>query len=106
MKEKELNSRNFDEFITMSDYPVLIDFYAPWCGPCIRMRPIIIKIAEKYSDELRVGVVNIDTELELTDKYSVMSVPTLIVFKDGQVTAKGVGTRNEEQIMQLINEGN
>lgn len=106
MKEKELNSRNFDEFITMSDYPVLIDFYAPWCGPCIRMRPIIIKIAEKYSDELRVGVVNIDTELELTDKYSVMSVPTLIVFKDGQVTAKGVGARNEEQIMQLINEGN
>lgn len=106
MKEKELNSRNFDEFITMSDYPVLIDFYAPWCGPCIRMRPIIIKIAEEYSDELRVGVVNIDTELELTDKYSVMSVPTLIVFKDGQVTAKGVGARNEEQIMQLINEGN
>lgn len=106
MKEKELNSRNFDEFITMSDYPVLIDFYAPWCGPCIRMRPIIIKIAEEYSDELRVGVVNIDTELELTDKYSVMSIPTLIVFKDGQVTAKGVGARNEEQIMQLINEGN
>lgn len=106
MKEKELNSRNFDEFITMSDYPVLIDFYAPWCGPCIRMRPIIIKIAEEYSNELRVGVVNIDTELELTDKYSVMSVPTLIVFKDGQVTAKGVGARNEEQIMQLINEGN
>lgn len=105
MKEVELNRNTFDAFIADTKLPVLIDFYAPWCGPCARMRPLIDKIAEKNADKIRVGVVNIDAETDLASRFGVQSVPTLIVFKSGRLFAKSVGAKNEKQIMQLINEG-
>lgn len=105
MKEVELNKQNFDEFINNPDFTVLVDFYATWCGPCISMKPLLSKIAEENYNILRVGIVNIDSEMELAAYYGVKSVPTFIVFKNGKVFAREVGAQNEARLMQLINEG-
>ena len=105
MKEVELSKNTFNAFIKDSQIPVLIDFYASWCGPCIRMRPVLAKLAEEYIDEVRVGVVDIEAETELATLYEVKSIPTQIVFKDGKVFAKSVGAKNKKQLLQLINEG-
>lgn len=105
MKEVELNHNTFDAFIKESQIPVLIDFYASWCGPCSRMKPILEKIAEEYTDKIRVGMVDIESETELASRYEVRSIPTQIVFKDGHLFARSVGAKNEKQLLRLINEG-
>lgn len=106
MKEVKLNRRNFDDFINNPDFTVLVDFYATWCGPCIRMKPLLSKIAEENDDVLRVGMLDINSEMELAAYYNVQSVPTFIVFKNGKICARGIGAKNEAQLMELINEGN
>lgn len=105
MKEVELNHNTFDAFIKESQIPVLIDFYASWCGPCSRMKPILEKIAKEYTDKIRVGMVDIESETELASRYEVRSIPTQIVFKDGHLFARSVGAKNEKQLLRLINEG-
>lgn len=105
MKEVELNKNTFDSFIKSSQIPVLVEFYATWCGPCVRMRPLLARMAEEYHDIFRVGLVNIELEDELAARYGVKSIPTQIVFKDGQLFTKSVGAKTEQQLLQLINEG-
>lgn len=105
MKEVELNHNTFDAFIKDSQVPVLIDFYAKWCGPCSRMKPLLAKFADNHADEIRVGMVDIDAETELASRYEVRSIPTQIVYKDGHIFAKSVGVKNEKQLLHLINEG-
>ena len=84
MSVLSLNANNFDEEVMHSDKPVLIDFWASWCGPCKMMSPVIDEIAEEMGDSIKVCKINIDEEQNLAVKYNVMSIPTFIVLKDGK----------------------
>lgn len=94
-----LNSSNFDQEVLDSDKPVLVDFYADWCGPCKMMSPIIDEIAEEIGDKIKVGKVNVDNNQDLAMKYSVMSIPTIVIMEKGNVKKTFVGVRDKEEIM-------
>ncbi len=97
-----LNVNNFEKEVLESDIPVLVDFYADWCGPCKMMMPIINKIAEKYDGKIKVGKVNSDENGELAEKYNVMSIPNFILFKDGKIVANTTGVVSINFIEQMI----
>lgn len=92
---------NFVEEVVNSDKPVLLDFWAGWCGPCRMIAPIVEQIAEERSD-IKVGKINVDEEPSLANQFGVMSIPTLVVMKDGEVVNQAVGVRPKEQILQLL----
>ncbi len=94
---------NFENEVLKSDKPVLIDFWATWCGPCKMQAPVFEAVAEENADVV-FGKINIDEEQELAIKYSVMSIPTLILFKDGQPAAKLVGLQSEDEIQEMLDE--
>lgn len=96
-----ITRENFDELIMNIGKPVLLDFWAPWCGPCQQVGPIVEQIAEEREDII-VGKVNVDEEMSLAQRFRVMSIPTLVVFKGGEVSAKAVGFRTREEILALI----
>ncbi len=97
-----LNTNNFEEEVLKSDKPVLIDFWASWCGPCRMMSPVIDAIAEEMKDEVKVCKINIDEEQNLAVKYNVMSIPTFIVFKDGKEAGRSVGVQDKSEIIGMI----
>lgn len=101
MSEIILTSENFENEVLHSDKPVLIDFWAAWCGPCSMLSPTIAKIAKEHP-EIKVCKVNIDEQMELALKYKVASIPTLIVIKDGEVVNKNIGVCPENQILAMI----
>jgi len=92
---------NFDAEALKSDVPVLIDFYADWCGPCRMVSPIVEQIAGEGGD-YKVGKIDVDRSPELAARYGVMSIPTLIVLKDGKVAQQAVGARSKEQILRML----
>jgi thioredoxin 1 len=92
---------NFENEVLKSEKPVLLDFFATWCGPCRVLSPIIDAIAEEH-DEIKVGKINIDEEPELATTFEVMSVPTVFVIKNGEVTNKATGARPKAQILALL----
>lgn len=92
---------NFEEEVLKSDRPVLIDFWAAWCGPCKMMSPVVDQIAEEHSN-LKVGKINIDEQQELAQKYSVMSIPTLILFENGQPKDTSIGLVPKESIEKMF----
>ena len=96
-----VTKHNFHEEVLNSDKPVLLDFWAPWCGPCRMVVPIIDEIAGERSD-IKVGKVNVDEQQELAGQFGVMSIPTLVVIKDSQVVNKAVGARSKKQILDLL----
>ncbi len=105
MAELVLNKDNFKDEVLSSETPVLVDFWAAWCGPCKALAPIISRISGKYAGRLKVGSVNIDEERDLAFEYGVMSVPTVLLFKDGELLYREVGYHSEaeyESIFQLI----
>ncbi len=102
MAEITITAQNFEEEVLRSDIPVLVDFWATWCGPCRMLAPIIEEIAEEYEGSVKVGKVNVDEEQELAMKFSVMSIPTVMVFKNGAVTNTAVGYRPKAQIEALL----
>ena len=102
MTELKITSENFEREVLHSDKPVLIDFWANWCGPCRMLSPTISEIAEEYKDKVKVGKVNVDEEEDLAAMFGVSSIPLLVVMKDGKVVNSAVGVRPKSQIVGMI----
>ena len=103
MSVQTITKENFDELVLRADKPVLIDFWAPWCGPCRMVSPLVDEIAEERSDVV-VGKVNVDEQPELSMQYGVMSIPTLLVFKNGALAQTAVGARPKEELLALLDD--
>ena len=103
MSVKSVTDGNFEKEVLNSDKIVLLDFYADWCGPCKMMSPIIDKIAEKTEGIVKVGKVNTDENQKLAEKYEIMSIPTIMIIKNGEVLKKFIGVTSEDEIMKSIN---
>lgn len=101
MSALNINKNNFVEEVMNSEKPVLVDFWASWCGPCRMVIPVVEKIAEEYP-EYKVVKVNVDDEQELAAQFGVMSIPTLMVVKNGEVVNKSVGAKNKQQILAML----
>jgi thioredoxin 1 len=102
MKAIELNDRNFNTEVMQSDKPVLVDFWAPWCGPCRMMGPVIEEIAAQSAGNVKVAKVNVDEQPSLAQQFGVMSIPTLVVIKHGRVTATSVGAQPKQSVLRLL----
>ena len=100
--ELKITKDNFEEVVLKSEKPVLIDFWADWCGPCRMLSPVIKAIADEYENDYVVGKVNVDEEGELAVKFGVMSIPSLFVVKEGKVTNQSVGALPKNQILALL----
>ena len=96
------DDQKFEEEVLKSDKPVLVDFWATWCGPCKMVAPVVAEIAEENAGKIKVGKVNVDEQPELTSTFKISSIPTLMVFKGGKITAMEVGYRDKEDIEALI----
>ncbi|MBR2825834.1 MAG: thioredoxin [Solobacterium sp.] len=101
MAEVTITNSNFEEEVLKSDKPVLVDFWASWCGPCKMLAPIVEEIANE-NDDIKVGKVNVDEEIELAKQFGIMSIPTLLIFKDGKVVNQSVGVQAKESILSLL----
>ena len=100
--ELKITKDNFEEVVLKSEKPVLIDFWADWCGPCRMLSPIIKDIAEEYKDEYAIGKVNVDEEGELAVRFGVMSIPMLVVIKNGEVVNSSVGFMSKSEVLELL----
>ncbi len=100
--EIELYKETFEQEVLQSDIPVLVDFWATWCGPCKMIAPIVKEIADEYDGKILVGKVNVDEEPDLTMQYNVSSIPTLMLFKNGQLVNKAVGYREKDEILKML----
>lgn len=101
MSDININKTNFQNEVMDSDKPVLLDFWAAWCGPCRMVGPIVEEIAEERSD-IKVGKVNVDEQPELARQFNVMSIPTLVVMKNGKIVKQATGARPKKQILDML----
>lgn len=99
---KEVTDQNFEEEVLKSDIPVLVDFWATWCGPCRALAPTIDRIAEETAGQLKVVKVDTDQNIETATKYQIMSIPTLLLFKDGKTVEQMVGVQSQPDLMKKI----
>lgn len=97
-----INKNNFKQEVLGENGTVVIDFFAPWCMPCKMFSPVVDKIAEEYKGSVKVGKINIDEEPELAQEFGVMSIPTLIVMRDGKVLNRSVGLKSKKEIEKMI----
>lgn len=103
MSEHTFTDSNFDAEVLKSSTPVFVDFWAPWCGPCQMMGPIVEELAAEYpGDKLKMGKLNVDDNPEVAGKYQVMSIPTFLIFKNGELTGKIVGGMPKEKLKDFI----
>lgn len=103
MSTIEITQSNFKSSVLGSDKPVIVDFWATWCGPCKRLGPILDEVAEEYGDKITVGKVNVDEQRGLGAMFQVMSIPTVMIFKDGTKVDEFVGLRDKKEIVAKIN---
>ncbi|XOQ43223.1 MAG: Thioredoxin [Clostridium sp.] len=97
-----ITSKNIHQFLN-SEKPLLIDFWAPWCGPCRMASPIVDEVAKEAASKVQVGKVDIDSEPELASQFGIMSIPTLVLLKNKKVAARSVGLKSKEDILEMIN---
>ena len=102
MAELTITQQNFEQEVLLAKEPVLVDFWATWCGPCRMLAPVIEEIANEYAGKVKVGKVNVDDDRELALEYGVSSIPTVMVFQNGEVKQTSVGYRPKEEIEQLL----
>ena len=96
------SEQNFEEEVLKSDKPVLVDFWATWCGPCRMMAPAVDAIAEAYAGRAKVGKLNVDQNFAITGRYNIRGIPTLLLFKDGQIQEQIVGAASKEAISKML----
>jgi thioredoxin 1 len=102
MAEVTITNANFEEEVIKSEIPVLVDFWATWCGPCRMVGPVVSEIAEEYERKVKVGKVNVDEEDELAERFGVQSIPTIILFKNGEEAARNVGFAPKAKLVQML----
>ena len=102
MAEVILTKENFEAEVLNSDIPVLVDFWATWCGPCMMLSPVIAELAEELEGKVKVGKVNVDEEDELAQKFGIMSIPSIFVVKDGKIANSTVGAIPKNKILELL----
>ena len=100
--EIKLSSENFEKEVLKSEKPMLVDFYADWCGPCNAMAPVIEEFATELDGKAKVGKINVDENSDIAVEYNVMSIPTLIIFKNGKEEKRLVGLRDKEELLNLF----
>jgi thioredoxin 1 len=101
--EMEFTDANFDAEVIQADTPVLVDFWAPWCGPCKMIAPIVQEISAEYAGKLKVGKVNTDDNQRIASDYGIMSIPTIMIFKDGEVVERIIGAQPKAALTSKIN---
>ena len=101
MAELNITSANFKSEVLESDKPVIVDFWATWCGPCRMLGPVVAEIAEEHP-EIKVGKVNVDENQDLAMKYNVMSIPTVLIFKNGNISKSFIGVTSKQEIMDAL----
>ena len=102
MSEIKITKANFQEEVLNSKQPVLVDFWAPWCGPCQTLGPVVSGLAEELEGKAKIGKVNVDEEQELAAQFRIMSIPSVLVFKNGEVAARSVGVQPKEKLLKMI----
>ena len=100
----ELSDANFDEIVLKSNKPVMVDFWAEWCGPCHIVGPIISEIAEEYKDKAVIGKLDVDSNNEISVRYGIRSIPTILYFKDGELAHKQVGVAAKSSLVKKLEE--
>lgn len=102
MAEIKITNENFEQEVLSSEIPVLVDFWATWCGPCMMLAPVVEEIANEYEGKVKVGKVNVDEEQSLAMKFGIMSIPTVMLFKDGKPVKTEVGYMPKSQIEEML----
>ena len=102
MAEITVTAANFDSEVLNSDRPVLLDFWATWCGPCRMLAPIVAEIAEEYAGSVKVGKVNVDDEPELAARFGINAIPTVMLFKGGKAVSTATGYRPKEDLVRML----
>lgn len=102
MAELKITKENFEQEVLNSELPVMLDFWASWCGPCRMLGPVIAELAEDYEGRAKIGKVNVDEEPELAAQFQVASIPTVVVIKNGEITDTSVGFRPKKQLADML----
>lgn len=102
MAEIKLTDQNFEQEVLRADMPVLVDFWASWCGPCRMLAPVIAEIAEEYAGKVKVGKVNVDEQPNLANRYGIASIPTVMLFKNGEVINTSLGYRPKNELETML----
>lgn len=102
MAEIKITKENFEAEVLKSDKPVLVDFWASWCGPCMALGPVVAEISEELEGKVKVCKVNVDEEAELANQFGIMSIPALFVFKDGHAVKQTVGLQSKQALLDML----